>query len=317
MTERRVDASQTALADVSPDALAAAARALGPWFHNVHLPGGVQTAPEHPYGDFPRFKWDPLSAHVPQDLHGWRVLDVGCNGGFYSIELARRGAQVTAIDHDPRYLRQAAWAAQACGVDARITFRLMSLYALARLPEQYDLVWFMGVLYHLRHPLLALDILRTRARRLLMLQTLSLPEDDPAGGGGSDRSGIDGEHHGAPHRAGVTGVEPGEAHQCVATSAIPRDVPLMGRERLLAGGWPMMAFVEHRLAGDPTNWWVPSHSATEAMLRSSGFRILGRVGHETWLCTPDEDADADTRRRVADELDAVTGGGPADAVARA
>src|SRR5690554_1180438 len=84
---------------------------LGPWFHNLHLPGNIKTAPQHFLGDFPSFKWQQLKDHVPEDLSGWRVLDIGCNAGFYSFELAKRGAQVTGIDLDIHYLEQAEWAA--------------------------------------------------------------------------------------------------------------------------------------------------------------------------------------------------------------
>ena len=85
---------------------------LGPWFHNLHLPSGEQTAPEHGLGDFPRRVWQGIAPHVPEDLRGWTALDIGCNAGFYAFELARRGAEVTAIDHDGHYLRQARWAAE-------------------------------------------------------------------------------------------------------------------------------------------------------------------------------------------------------------
>lgn len=65
----------------------------GPWFHNLHLPDGAETAPNHPLGDFPQLKWLELSSHLPDELTGWSALDIGCNSGFYSIELARRGAR--------------------------------------------------------------------------------------------------------------------------------------------------------------------------------------------------------------------------------
>ena len=69
---------------------------LSPWFHNIHLPGGELTAPAHPFGDFPKFKWEQFSSYLPKDLSGYKVLDIGCNAGFYSVECAKRGAQVTA-----------------------------------------------------------------------------------------------------------------------------------------------------------------------------------------------------------------------------
>ena len=117
---------------------------LGPWLHNLHLPGGVQTAPNHPRGDFPAQMWEQLRGGLPEDLGGWRALDIGCNAGFYSFELARRGAEVVGIDMDPHYLRQAHWACDKLGMADRVTFRQMQLYELARSSESYDLVLFWG-----------------------------------------------------------------------------------------------------------------------------------------------------------------------------
>lgn len=230
-------------------------RSLGPWFHNLHLPGGVQTAPDHFIGgDFPRFKWLEIAPHVPADLHGWRVLDVGCNAGFYSFELARRGASVLAIDVEDLYLAQARWAARVLGMDGKVEFRRMGVYEVAQLHEQFDLVWFMGVFYHLRYPLLALDLLAQRTRRLMMFQTLTMPGD--------------------------------------TVYADTQDHPITEREPLLDPGWPKMAFIEHKFAGDPTNWWVANHAGVEAMLRASGLRVLQRPAGEIYLCEPDPAKDA-------------------------
>jgi tRNA (mo5U34)-methyltransferase len=244
-----------------------AVAALAPWFHNLHLPDGVQTAPDHFLGDFPAFKWREISSHVPADLSGWRVLDVGCNAGFYSFKLAARGARVTAIDIDPHYLAQARWAAHEFGLHERIDFRCTQVYDLAREAQQYDLIWFMGVLYHLRHPLLALDILRRRTRRMLVLQTLTMPGEE--------------------------------------TADVPPDFPLAERARLAAEDWPRMAFIERRMSGDPTNWWAPNQACVEAMLRSAGFAISGEIADETWLCMPSE-AGWQTQH-IARELRAATG----------
>src|SRR5690242_8806459 len=86
-------------------------RALSPWFHNLEL-GGVETAPDHFLGDYPRMVWRAIAPALPQDLSGKSVLDVGCNAGFFSLELKRRGAaRVLGVDFDPRYLQQARLAA--------------------------------------------------------------------------------------------------------------------------------------------------------------------------------------------------------------
>jgi tRNA (mo5U34)-methyltransferase len=222
---------------------------LAPWFHNLHLPNGEQTAPQHPLGDFPLVKWRQIEPFIAPDLTGKQVLDIGCNAGFYSFELARRGADVTAIDIDPHYLKQARWAAAQFGLSGRVRFQQASVYDLAGTVERYDIVWFLGVLYHLRHPLLALDILHEITAGQMVLQTLTMPGD------------------------GVVMPPPG--------------MKLEEREKLTRHGWPCMAFIERELADDPTNWWAPNHACVEAMARSAGFRVTARPGHEIYICEPD------------------------------
>jgi tRNA (mo5U34)-methyltransferase len=230
------------------ESLAEEIAALGDWFHNLHLPDGTQTKPDHFLGDFPSFKWREIRDHLPADLTGWTALDIGCNAGFYTFELAKRGARVTGIDYDPRYLRQARWAARQFGLEDQVEFRHMQVYDLARSAESWDLVLFMGVLYHLRYPQLGLDIVARRVRRLMVFQTLTMPGEE--------------------------------------VYDAPADLDIHDRETLLAPGWPRMAFLEHRLAGDPTNWWAPNHACVEAMLRSAGLEVAGHPGHEIYLCHP-------------------------------
>ena len=57
---------------------------------------GVQTAPEHFLGDYPAVKWETFAAAIPKDLSGKSVLDIGCNAGFYAMEMKRRGAEPSA-----------------------------------------------------------------------------------------------------------------------------------------------------------------------------------------------------------------------------
>jgi tRNA (mo5U34)-methyltransferase len=243
---------------------------LGPWFHNLHLPDGAQTAPDHFLGDFPRYKWEVLAPMLPVRLDGWTALDVGCNAGFYTFELARRGARVVGIDVDEHYLRQARWAAREYGLEDAVEFRRQQVYDLAHSEERFDLVLFMGVLYHLRYPMLGLDIVARRVSRLLVFQTLTM-----------------------------NGAE---------VFADTRDRPIMERDVFDQPGWPKMAFIEGRFANDPTNWWVPNHAAVEAMLRSSGLAVRERPGHEIYLCEPAA-SDAPTRAPYdyTPELLAATG----------
>lgn len=221
---------------------------LAPWFHNLHLPNGAQTCPDHSLGDFPRFKWQRLEAHIADDLRGTTVLDIGCNAGFYSIELAKRGATVTAIDVDEHYLKQARWAAELWGLSDRIRFERQQVYALATTRETWDIVLFLGVLYHLRYPLLGLDIVSRCVGQTLVIQSLSVPSESSEG--------------------------------------VPDDLALANREPLRSAAWPKLSFVEHRIAGDQTNWWVPNSACMEAMLRSTGLQVVSRPLDEFYVCKP-------------------------------
>src|SRR5215203_5687339 len=144
---------------------------LGAWFHNLNLKG-VETAPNHFLGDYPTAKWNTFKHAIPEDLTDKSVLDIGCNAGFYSLEMKKRGAaRVVAIDSDEKYLNQARFAASVHRAD--IEFRNMSVYEVPQLKERFDLVIFMGVLYHLRHPLLALDLLYEHVcKDLLLFQSM-------------------------------------------------------------------------------------------------------------------------------------------------
>jgi hypothetical protein len=64
-------------------------------------------------------------------------------------------------------------------------------------------------------------------------------------------------------------------------------IGLQDRNELTCRGWPCMAFIEGALADDPTNWWAPNHACVEAMVRSAGFKVTDRPGHEIYLCEPD------------------------------
>jgi tRNA (mo5U34)-methyltransferase len=226
-------------------------RALAPWFHNLHLPDGRQTAPDHPLGDFPAFKWRQIAGSLPDDMDGMRALDIGCNAGFYSIELARRGARVLGIDVDEHYLRQARWACEQFGLQpGAVALRHMQVYELARTYETYDVVLFLGVLYHLRYPLLALDVVAQKVAPsgLVVLQTLTMPGEE--------------------------------------VIAPPANLRLGQRGAMLEPGWPKMAFIERRLEDDPTNWWAPNRACVEAMLRATGLEPVASPGHEVVVARP-------------------------------
>jgi tRNA (mo5U34)-methyltransferase len=218
---------------------------LGEWFQNINL-NGIFTAPDHFLGDYPACKWKGFEHAIPRDLNGKTVLDIGCNAGFYSLEMKRRGAaRVVGIDSDPGYLAQARFAAEIRGVS--IDFRQLDVYQVEKLHEKFDLVLFMGVLYHLRHPLLALDLLHEHAvKDTLIFQSM---------------------------QRGSKQVE-----------ALEEDYPFWETDIFERPGYPAMYFVEGRYSHDPTNWWIPNRACSEAMLRSAGFEILQHPEAEVYVC---------------------------------
>jgi len=218
---------------------------LGDWFQNMDL-CGVQTAPHHFLGDYPSCKWRNFSHAIPADLSGKSVLDIGCNAGFYSIEMKRRGAaRVVGIDSDTTYLDQARFAAEVAG--ARIEFRELDVYQVDQLREKFDVVLFMGVLYHLRHPLLALDLLWEHVvGDTLVFQSLMRGSRE------------------------VMNIDP--------------DYPFSETAIFEKAEYPAMYFVEQKYSHDPTNWWIPNRACAEAMLRSAGFEITAHPEDEVYIC---------------------------------
>lgn len=231
--------------ELTPEVIQRRARELGQWFHNLDL-GGVRTAPDHFLGDYPANKWQTFADRLPADLSGKTVLDIGCNAGFYSIEMKRRGAdRVVAVDFDERYLAQAQLAAEVC--DVEVEFQQLSVYDVAKLGEKFDVVLFLGVLYHLRYPLLALDLIHEHvATDLFVFQSMQR---------GSEQ-----------------------------VDRVRKDYPFCEQEHFGSPGYPKMHFIEHRYAGDPTNWWTPNRACSEAMLRSAGFDILDHPEAEVFIC---------------------------------
>jgi len=108
----------------------------------------------------------------------------------------------------------------------------------------------MGVLYHLRHPLLALDLIHEHvARDLLLFQSMLRGFDQ--------------------------------------VSTVECDYDFWTTSHFEDPGYPKMHFIEHKYANDPTNWWAPNRACVEAMLRSAGFAIAAHPEEEVYLCRKD------------------------------
>ena len=159
---------------------------LRPWFHQIDLGGGVLTKTESAVGepvDHPRPTWEFVRAHLPEDLSGKTLLDVGCNAGFYCFEAARRGAErVVGVDAQRHLVRQARFVGRALQLPS-VSFEKVSVYDLdpAALGGQFDITLALGLVYHCKHLVLALERLFAVTRELLILETAIYPPEKSPG----------------------------------------------------------------------------------------------------------------------------------------
>ena len=175
---------------------------------------------------------------MPEDLSGMRVLDIGARDGFFTFEAERRGArEVVALDNESPH--NTGFAIAAGLLDSKATYVTENVYSLD--PKRYgrfDLVLFLGVIYHLRHPLLALDRIHDVCSpgALLLLETHMIDE------GLVDQAGE--WRHLADFHA---------------------DLSLL----------PLVQYYPTDMLGsDPTSQWAPNRVALEGWLRGSGFDPL-------------------------------------------
>jgi tRNA (mo5U34)-methyltransferase len=151
------------------------------WWHSFELPDGnkiqgVNTleGQKHRLGQFP----------IPQDLSGKRVLDIGAWDGWFSFEMERRGAEVVAVDvwDNPRFRLMSQW------LQSKVEYRVMDVYDISpSTMGRFDIVLFLAVLYHLKHPLLALERVCSVTQNLAAVDSFILKDEHRPGADVADR----------------------------------------------------------------------------------------------------------------------------------
>ena len=142
------------------------------WYHRIEVRPGIIT---------PGANDSPLNLQMlqlPADCSGMRVLDIGARDGFFSFELERRGADVLAVDYMPAERTGFPIAAQLLG--SRVVFRQANIYHLT--PAEigtFDLILFLGLLYHLPDPIRAMRIVRSLCTWRMYLETLVIDDLAP------------------------------------------------------------------------------------------------------------------------------------------
>jgi len=201
-----------------------------PWYHSIEIEPGLVTPGTHPLGEL-RQVLEHLK--LPASLEGLSVLDIGAWDGFFSFEAERRGAErVVAYDLTPADYFGFATARALLG--SAVDYVQGSAYELSReAVGSFDIVLCVGVLYHLRYPLLALDRIHDVCDGYMLLETHCL-----------DNCVI---------------LDDGQA------TTLERIDPSLSRI-------PLYRFYPaNELNGDYSNWFSPNRRALESGLRTAGF----------------------------------------------
>lgn len=144
------------------------------WYHSIELKDGTVIEGHQTVAQLRRRL---AQFPVPEDLTGRRVLDIGAWDGWFSFEMERRGAQVVALDcaRNTRLLEARAL------LGSRIDYRVGDICRLTwRDLGRFDIVLFFGVLYHLKHPLLALENVCGMCRDAAFIESF-VSDPDPDG----------------------------------------------------------------------------------------------------------------------------------------
>lgn len=219
-------------------------RELGPWYHNIVFSdidtNGTDT-------DYPARRWRHFEPLVPTDLTGKTVLDIGCDAGYFSLEMKRRNAKrVIAIDIMAYRLAQVRFASY--WFDLPIEPRELSVYDVEQLKTKFDAVVFPGVLYHLKHPLYALEKVADVCTGTLYFQSAT--------------------------RGSNEDFTPAE------------DYPATENEVFERPEYPKLYFIEKSVNSDDSNWWFATRSCLKAMLRVAGFEnISDTSAPDHFVCT--------------------------------
>lgn len=204
---------------------------VDPWYHRIEVLPGLTT---------PGVNDSQLvlrALDLPDDLSGLRVLDIGTRDGFFAFECERRGANVTAVDYMPWEQTGFPVARELLG--SNVEFQQANVYDLSHEKfGEFDLVLFLGVLYHLRDPMLALDRIWDVCRGRLIVETQIIDE----------------------------GLLTPEGDFVRLADLDPRlsNIPLM------------QFYPGDSLNADPTCVWAPNEAGLRAMLEEVGFAVDGQ-----------------------------------------
>lgn len=218
--------------ELTPEEIQARVDSVEHWYHRIEVAPGIITPGVHN---------SPAaleSLRLPDRMNGMRVLDVGARDGFFSFAAEQRGAQVLAIDAVAmKHLKGFALASKL--LDSSVDYRTMNVYDLdSKRVGTFDAIFFLGVLYHLRDPMLALDRLWEVAKPGATIWV---------------------ESHTIDH--GLVNPDTREFCDLASVASALKDVPIA------------QFYPRDTLGHNVTNWWGPNLAALKAMIGAAGFEV--------------------------------------------
>jgi tRNA (mo5U34)-methyltransferase len=249
---------------------------LGWWYHHFELPNGVWTGNGEPPAYDPVERWNLFESHLPDDLEGKSVLDVGGNSGYFSLRMKQRGAgRCLMVEPVVEFVEQATFVFDQFGVEVEVVCEDVHAYCLTT-DERFDYVLFLGLFYHLKYPVLVLDRLAEMTKELIVFNShIQGLRPEPAPVDETPSSRLD------------------RARRFVAKKLDPRpeaearEVEDADRDELQSASYPRMSFLEGAYRGDLSNWWVPNYEALEPLARSAGLKVLDRPHPEMLVAEPE------------------------------
>ena len=226
-------------------------RELGWWYQDFELPSGVRTGTGQEPSYRPMERWALIERHLPEDLSGKSVLDVGGNAGYFSIQMKLRGAgRCVLVEPYREFAAQAAYAAGEFGVELAVVNEDVHTYCLTT-EERFDYVLFLGLFYHLKYPVLVLDRLAEMTKDRIIFHSYSVDAESVPGRG------------------------------------LERNLDRTDDAEIDQSDFPAMKFIERRYNDDPTNWWFPTHTALEPLIRSAGLKVVARPHAQLIVAEPE------------------------------
>ena len=156
---------------------------IGPWFHSIDVGENILTREVAPLpgpqpDDHPRKRWVDLSDEIPMDLSGRRILDIGCADGFFTLEFARRNAkEVVAVDSWVKHINRIKWLKDHFDLANITPIKDTAEHMTPDKYGEFDIVFMLGLLYHLKDPLTGLESV-SNLTNVLYLESISIFDDE-------------------------------------------------------------------------------------------------------------------------------------------